>query len=652
MPRSRLLLPILALLFTAALLGGCDQLLNDDEEEGISDLVGAWIAQSMTFTNVSNPAQSVDIVDAGGSFTLDIQDGGNLIVTQVWPGDAPESFGGTWTADDDSLFVDDGEGVFGMAYTLSGDVLTIERSGESFDFDDDGTDEAASLVIVLDRHTYEEGDLAALAGAWTAGQFLFTNPANPSQTYDLIEWGGVFVIKVDAGGTYQLLNVWPDDEGDPTIQTGAISATAESLTVVTPDGPMTLGYGVSPTDADYMEMDLAAPLFDWDDDGTDDPATLHIALTRDAEPALGDMAGVWTLQNLTVQDLENPGSTVDFPMPWDEVIVVDVGGTFTHFSVAPYDSLRPDTGTLTVFGGALIIDDNDPEAGAQAVRMNFDGTTLSVSFPEWVDHDMDGTEEPVRIDTGYTAYSGPTLTDMAGPWSAYQYLLDPEADLPIRYLVGDGGTFTIKMESGGAFEVIQTYPGWEDHIGTGTMTLFGPVIEAIDDGTGYRSYIYLEHFGGGELQIHNPYSYWDANDDGFDDLVTELISMNPATEIDVSALAGTWTASIMEFSDPTDTYPAYDMVAEGGSFSLAVDASGNFDVTITAPDESVDTDSGTITVVGDMLKIYSSGDMSTTAVQYVLVDANTLQLFSNDESHDFDGDSTDEPAVMFLALSK
>ncbi|MFO7767751.1 MAG: hypothetical protein R6W82_02170 [bacterium] len=101
-----------------------------------------------------------------------------------------------------------------------------------------------------------------------------------------------------------------------------------------------------------------------------------------------------------------------------------------------------------------------------------------------------------------------------------------------------------------------------------------------------------------------------------------------------------------------NSWGRYDLGGDGGTSSLTLDASGNFSVEITPPGGSVETDTGTITVVGDMLKIYSAGDMRTTAAHYVLVDANTLQITSNDESDDFDGDETDESAVMYLALIK
>jgi len=111
------------------------------------DLAGTWEATEIVFTNQANTSESVDVVDLGASLTVTVSASGT--VSTVFD----DGQGGT-DSDSGTLSVD------GSTLTIGGETFEAERSGDEltltdatneFDFDDDGTDEAANLVIRLVR---------------------------------------------------------------------------------------------------------------------------------------------------------------------------------------------------------------------------------------------------------------------------------------------------------------------------------------------------------------------------------------------------------------------------------------------------------------------------------------------------------------------
>ena len=79
---------------------------------------------------------------------------------------------------------------------------------------------------------------------------------------------------------------------------------------------------------------------------------------------------------------------------------------------------------------------------------------------------------------------------------------------------------------------------------------------------------------------------------------------------------------------------------------------GTFTTDIVYPDESVESDSGTISIVVDMLKMYSSVTMETDAVHCLVTGADSMTLRNNNDRYDFDGDGTGERCYMILELER
>lgn len=130
---------------------------NDDEGFGqfslegtdvsIADIAGNWTATKARFSRAAaGPVSEVDVVAAGGSLTLEIQNNGRFSVTVAVPGAGSETSTGRFAFDEDVLVIsfdeDPDEWEF-FSITHNEPNLTIIGGTvyEAFDFDGDGVDE-------------------------------------------------------------------------------------------------------------------------------------------------------------------------------------------------------------------------------------------------------------------------------------------------------------------------------------------------------------------------------------------------------------------------------------------------------------------------------------------------------------------------------
>ncbi len=142
----------LGIALLASVAVGCSDSAAGPGSATPSDLAGVWLAVAYTVTNVANTSLSAELVVMGLSLSLTITETSYAgIVT--FPGEPTEDFSGTYTIDGQSLILDElGEvELETMIYSLSGSVLTLSGNDDEYDFDDDGQDEPATFVIVLDK---------------------------------------------------------------------------------------------------------------------------------------------------------------------------------------------------------------------------------------------------------------------------------------------------------------------------------------------------------------------------------------------------------------------------------------------------------------------------------------------------------------------
>jgi hypothetical protein len=141
--------------FLAALVIGCgkdDKNPTAPKEITIADLAGTWTATKMEYTNKANNSQKVDLVQLGVGMKLTINSSGRYTATLTISGLGELTTAGTITLQGGNLILDDDEEAENqtVAFTLSGNTLTLTGDDE-FDFNDDGTDEPAAVVMVFQK---------------------------------------------------------------------------------------------------------------------------------------------------------------------------------------------------------------------------------------------------------------------------------------------------------------------------------------------------------------------------------------------------------------------------------------------------------------------------------------------------------------------
>ncbi len=152
----RLMRTLSTTVLAAALVVGCND-STDPDPGNVSqdDLAGVWTATQFLLTSTDDPAMSVDMIALGATFTLTINADGTYSEAGLFPGNPPEveNGSGTYVIQGTNIILtetDDPE-PFTVAFVLSGNTLTLTSTDETFDFDDDGVEDAATLEMILTR---------------------------------------------------------------------------------------------------------------------------------------------------------------------------------------------------------------------------------------------------------------------------------------------------------------------------------------------------------------------------------------------------------------------------------------------------------------------------------------------------------------------
>ena len=124
---------------------------------------------------------------------------------------------------------------------------------------------------------------------------------------------------------------------------------------------------------------------------------------------------------------------------------------------------------------------------------------------------------------------------------------------------------------------------------------------------------------------------------------------DPPAGVTLADLAGTWDATEAEFQSLDNPLLRFDLVALGGSLTLTVAANGDYTATIQAPGEAPETETGTVTVQGNVIDLNVDGVPESVEFDFTLV-GNTLTMVTESEGFDFDGDDIDDPARLTLVL--
>ena len=109
-----------------------------------------------TFSSLDQPYKGgIDIIKEGGTLKLAIQNNGRFTFTIMLPGEPDQVTTGQLGFDEEWLAVsyDDDPGEYDyLFFDLNADksILTIRGNG-GYDFDDDGTEDIATMSFILER---------------------------------------------------------------------------------------------------------------------------------------------------------------------------------------------------------------------------------------------------------------------------------------------------------------------------------------------------------------------------------------------------------------------------------------------------------------------------------------------------------------------
>ena len=134
---------------------------------------------------------------------------------------------------------------------------------------------AAAASACSDSTGLEANDLA---GTWGATVWELTNPAVADQSVDVLAAGGSLTIMFNSDSTFTSTILDPG-ETIPDVDTGTYEVVGSVLTIAeSGSGSPTPFQAVR--DGNTLTLTSSDGDYDWDDNGTDDPANERIVLSR------------------------------------------------------------------------------------------------------------------------------------------------------------------------------------------------------------------------------------------------------------------------------------------------------------------------------------------------------------------------------------
>lgn len=121
--------------------------------------------------------------------------------------------------------------------------------------------------------------------------------------------------------------------------------------------------------------------------------------------------------------------------------------------------------------------------------------------------------------------------------------------------------------------------------------------------------------------------------------------------IDPSDLAGTWTAASYSWLDKLDLVTVYDMIPDGGSFTVTLGSDGSFSAMRTFPGEAAESWSGVYSVTPPQLTFSDFGDGQPEPFLATRQE-NDMTLATGNVEFDFNDDGTPTPAQLSIFLRR
>jgi hypothetical protein len=264
------------------------------------------------------------------------------------------------------------------------------------------------------------------------------------------------------------------------------------------------------------------------------------------------------------------------------------------------------------------------------------------------DFDDDGFTEWAALRMTMAPVTTHTLAEMEGAWKAtdWTYVSQDNPATTLNAITERHDIVTWVFDALGNFDIVQSRVNEDVEAWGGTSEVFGNIVRS-DDGSGEYHYVVFDldasAFEFSMSDWTDPFQTGSSSSWRVD---VRMVPVTPATSADFE---GDWVASQWELSDPDGVYSAYDMVADGGSFSLTINAGGTMSFSIVFPGEPTEDGTGTWEIFGDLLLIVDDADGYVSAMQYT-VGTGTFTMFSNSDSWDFNEDGMDDPAFLEIVM--
>jgi len=119
--------------------------------------------------------------------------------------------------------------------------------------------------------------LAPLVGAWTATKLVLTSVANPEVAPDLIALGADFKLDIQPSGQYTAILIYA---GQASTEIGIVSVSGNTVTLARDFPTASTSTAVYALSGDQLTLDGDTE-FDFNLDGTSEPARVHFELVRE-----------------------------------------------------------------------------------------------------------------------------------------------------------------------------------------------------------------------------------------------------------------------------------------------------------------------------------------------------------------------------------
>jgi hypothetical protein len=643
----------LVLLLVIGFAGGCDLIgTGDDGEDILTTLAGSWSAVQFTFTNNASPTQSLNMIEEGWGMTLTIGEDGSYSGVIIEPGSS-ESETGTIAVEGNLMTISYPEGlpdVFAFELVNHNRFSLISET-QAFDFDDDGNDDPATVTIVFER-VVEEGALTDLAGSWAAAQFIYINKADPTQLEDAILAGGFFGMEIEPSMEFVVAMSFPGDEDGAELDMGTISAVGDSIRIdiFEDDEDKMAAWSIA---GDILTMDVGDDHWDFDDDGMDEAATLHIVLHRFTPITTEQLYGAWTATESVFINAENPTQAYDAS---DDIVAMtfqaNATGGLAVWHLAEGDSTEVEEGSYEIVSNLMVVNMFDEE-GLMALQYALAGDQLlMINNNDRFDFDDDGLDEPALQDLTFERPPVIESADVAGAWVASSMVLrNPDDPLDAEDVLAAGGTFTLVTEGvhESPFEMVSTHPGEEFENDHGGLHVIGNILTVWSESESKPDYLKIE-VSPGQIDLVKPDDHSDWDDDGFDDLAVMEMTLVPTTPALIADFTGTWNATSMVYTEVGNPTNTEDFIIGGGAFSITITEVGGYTTTTTEVDALPVEEGGELEIIGNAFIAVNSVTMEAGAFTYVFAGATTVTVTENDNNWDFG--SGEVPAVMVVTLVK